>query len=105
MSMQCLLISQHQLAGIIGYSGALRIENVNAAKDNIINGKHRFSSTPVLLVHGEQDEVVPFSSLEKSKLLLNEVGFDTDTFARTNLGHGIDPEGISKGMEMLKKLN
>ena len=105
MSMQCLLISQHQLAGIIGYSGALRIENVSAAKDNIINGKHRFSSTPVLLVHGEQDEVVPFSSLEKSKLLLNEVGFDTDTFARANLGHGIDPEGISKGMEMLKKLN
>ena len=39
------------------------------------------------------------------KLLLNEVGFDTDTFARANLGHGIDLEGISKGMEMLKKLN
>ena len=105
MAMQCLLISKHQLAGIIGYSGALRLENVQAAKDNIIDDKHKFFSTPVLLVHGEQDEVVPFISLEKSKLLLDQVGFDTNIFARPNLGHGIDPDGISKGMEMLKKLN
>ena len=105
MSMQCLLISQYQLAGIIGYSGALRIENVNAAKDNITNGKHRFSSTPVLLVHGEQDEVVPFQSLERSKNLLNKIGFNVQTLSRKNLAHGIDPEGISKGMDFLKSLN
>jgi hypothetical protein len=49
--------------------------------------------------------VVPFNSLEKSKLLLDQVGFNVNIFARPNLGHGIDPEGISKGMEMLKQLN
>ena len=105
MSMQCLLINHEQLGAIIGYSGALREENVEAANDQILNGKHKFLDTPILLVHGEQDEVVPFQSLERSKILLNKIGFNVQTLSRQNLGHGIDPEGISKGMEFLKSLN
>ena len=105
MSMQCLLINHEQLGAIIGYSGALRQENIEAANDLILNGKHKFSDTPILLVHGEQDEVVPFESLERSKNLLNKIGFNTQTLSRQNLGHGIDPEGISKGMEFLKSLS
>ena len=105
MSMQCLLINNEQLGAIIGYSGALKKENIDAANDLISNGKHKYSDTPVLLVHGEQDEVVPFQSLEKSKYLLNKIGFNVQTLSRQNLAHGIDPEGISKGMEFLKSLN
>ena len=105
MSMQCLLINHEQLGAIIGYSGTLKEENLDAANDQIVNGKHKFSDTPVLLVHGEQDEVVPFQSLEKSKNLLNKIGFNIQTLSRKNLAHGIDPEGISRGMEFLKSLN
>ena len=105
MSMQCLLINHEKLGAIIGYSGALREENIDAAEDQILSGKHKFSNTPILLVHGEQDEVVPFNSLERSKNLLNKIGFNVQTLSRQNLGHGIDPEGISKGMEFLKSLN
>ena len=105
MSMQCLLINNEQLGAIIGYSGALKEENIDAANDLILNGKHKYSDTPVLLVHGEQDEVVPFQSLKKSKYLLNKIGFNVQTLSRQNLAHGIDPEGISKGMEFLKTLN
>ena len=105
MSMQCLLINNKQFGAVIGYSGALRQENIDAANDKILNGKHKFSDTPILLVHGEQDEVVPFQSLERSKNLLNKIGFNTQTLSRQNLAHGIDPEGISKGMEFLKTLN
>jgi len=104
MSMQCLLINAYQFGAIIGYSGALRIENIEAANNQIIKGKHIYANTPVLLVHGEQDEVVPFQSLMNSKSLLNQVGFDVKTLSRPNLGHGIDPEGISAGMELLKKI-
>ena len=104
MSMQCLLINAYQFGAIIGYSGALRIENIEAANNQIIKGKHVFADTPVLLVHGDQDEVVPFKSLMNSKNLLNQVGFDVKTLSRPNLGHGIDPEGISAGMELLKKI-
>ena len=105
MSMQCLLINHEQLGAIIGYSGALKKENIDAANDQILNGKHKYSDTPILLVHGEQDEVVPFQSLEKSKYLLNKIGFNVQTLSRQDLAHGIDPEGISKGMEFLKSLN
>ena len=105
MSMQCLLLNQYKFGAIIGYSGALRAENIQAAGIQIINGKHKYSDTPVLLVHGTQDEVVPFQSLENSKNLLNEIGFNVQTLSRPNLGHGIDPEGISAGMDILKKLN
>ena len=105
MSMQCLLINHEQLGAIIGYSGALKEENIDAANDQILNGKHKYSDTPILLVHGKQDEVVPFQSLEKSKYLLNKIGFNVQTLSRQDLAHGIDPEGISKGMEFLKSLN
>ena len=105
MSMQCLLINHEQLGAIIGYSGALREENIESANDQILDGKHKFSDTPILLVHGEQDEVVPFQSLERSKNLLNKIGFNVETLSRPNLAHGIDPEGISKGMQFLKALN
>ena len=100
MSMQCLLINHEKLGAIIGYSGALREEN-----NQILDGKHKFSDTPILLVHGELDEVVPFQSLERSKNLLNKIGFNVETLSRPNLAHGIDPEGISKGMQFLKALN
>ena len=105
MSMQCLLINHEQLGAIIGYSGALREENIEAASSQMIDGKHKFSETPILLVHGEQDEVVPFQSLQNSKSLLDNIGFNVETLSRPKLGHGIDPEGISRGMELLKILN
>ena len=104
MSMQCLLINDEQIGAIIGYSGSLREENIYAADHQILEGKHKFSDTPILLVHGEQDEVVPFQSLDKSKNLLTNIGFKVQTLSRQNLAHGIDPEGISKGMEFLKLL-
>ena len=40
-----------------------------------------------------------------SVFILNKIGFNTQTLSRQNLAHGIDPEGISKGMEFLKTLN
>ena len=105
MSMQCLLLNKFHFGAVIGYSGALRKENIEAASSQIIDGKHKFSETPILLVHGEQDEVVPFQSLQNSKSLLDNIGFNVETLSRPKLGHGIDPEGISRGMEMLKILN
>ena len=105
MSMQCLLLNKFRFGAVIGYSGALRKENIEAAGSQIIDGKHKFSETPILLVHGEQDQVVPFQSLQNSKSLLDNIGFNVETLSRPKLGHGIDPEGISRGMEMLKILN
>ena len=74
MSMQCLLINEYQFGAIIGYSGALRAENVEAAQLQIINGKHKYADTPVLLVHGTKDEVDSngdpiYQGIDQSKLV------------------------------------
>ena len=63
-----------------------------------------YSSTPVLLIHGEEDDIVPFSSLENAKKLLIGIGFNVKTVNRPGLGHGIDPDGISVGMDFVKKI-
>ena len=104
MSIQSLLLSKYDFFGIIGYSGGTSQENINASRHFIEKNKHKNSSTPILLVHGEEDDIVPFSSLENTKKLLNEIGFDVKTVNRPGLGHGIDPDGISAGMEFVKKI-
>ena len=69
-----------------------------------INNVHNNYKTPVLLVHGEEDDIVPFSSLKNAKNLLSEIGFKVQAVNRPGLGHGIDPDGISSGMEFVKNL-
>ncbi|MDC3063090.1 prolyl oligopeptidase family serine peptidase [Alphaproteobacteria bacterium] len=104
MSIQSLLLSDHNFLGIVGYSGGTSQENINASKHLIYKNVHRNSSTPILLVHGEEDDVVPFSSLEHAKKLLTEIGFDVKTVNRPGLAHGIDPDGISAGMDFVKNI-
>ena len=104
MSIQSQLLSKNNFLGIIGYSGGTSAENINASKHLIDENIHKNFSTPVLLVHGEEDEIVPFSSLENAKKLLIGIGFDVKTVNRPGLGHGIDPDGISAGMEFVKKI-
>ena len=104
MSIQSLLLSSSNLLGIIGYSGGTSPENINAANHLIINNVHNNYKTPVLLVHGEEDDIVPFSSLNNAENLLSEIGFKVQAVNRPGLGHGIDPDGISFGMEFVKNL-
>ena len=104
MSMQAMLLSRNNFFAILGYSGKISEQNINFSQGFVKNGNHKNSKTPVFLIHGEEDEVVPFESLENSKKLLSNVGFIVKTLNRPSLGHGIDQEGISAGMEFLKKL-
>ena len=104
MCIQSLLLSKHNLLGIIGYSGGTSQENIDASRHLIDKNMHKNFSTPVLLVHGEEDDIVPFSSLENAKKLLIGIGFEVKAVNRPGLGHGIDPDGISAGMEFVKKI-
>ena len=105
MSLQTLLISPKKFRAIIAFSGRLSVENINLSESNIENGKHKNHETPILLVHGEKDEVVHFDSLKITKDLLTNIGFNVKKLSRPDLGHGIDPDGVSAGMEFLKQIN
>ena len=82
-------------AAVIGYSGALIGPELLA--EEVV------SRPPVLLVHGEADEVVPFQSLAAAEQALRAAGFLVHGEARPGLGHGIDEAGLKLGATMLKQ--
>lgn len=84
-----------RLAGIAGFSGALiGGEGLAAA----------VSHPPILLVHGEEDPVVPFAAMAAAGQALSAAGFEVATLARPGLGHGIDPQGLGAAAQFLKSV-
>lgn len=82
------------LAGVLGYSGLLAGPETLAAEIT--------SRPPVLLIHGEADDVVPFRCMDEAARALSEAGVSVRAEARPGLGHGIDPEGLQAGTAFVK---
>ncbi len=85
-----------KIAGILGYSGALFWEN-----DTDISKLHKI---PVYLAHGEADNVVPVGAYHVAKEALEQAGFDLNGHTTPGLLHGIDQEGIEKGISFLQSV-
>jgi phospholipase/carboxylesterase len=58
---------------------------------------------PVLLVHGEADEVVPAARTRAAELALRDAGFFVDALYCPRLGHGIDEAGLATGALFLQR--
>ena len=84
---------KQSLAGVVGFSGRL------IAPDLLT--KEIKSRPPILLVHGDADEVVPIESVFHAKDGLISSGIDATAISRPGLGHGIDPEGIEHAVTFL----
>jgi phospholipase/carboxylesterase len=87
---------QTQIAGIVAFSGAL--PGGEAMRSDIR------SKPPVLLVHGEADEVVSFQSMASARVLLEAAGVPVTAVARPGLGHAIDDAGIALGGDFLRNV-
>ena len=84
------------LAGILGYSGRLLAPELLDAE--------LLSRPPVALIHGEMDELVPFSSMAEAGAALERAGFAVETHGRPGLGHGIDPDGMRAGLQFMVRI-
>ncbi|MEX1306409.1 MAG: dienelactone hydrolase family protein [Rhodovibrionaceae bacterium] len=82
-------------ACILGFSGMLVAPEKLASEIQ--------SRPPVLLVHGEADEVVPISTLPAAEAGLKQAGIAVETLRRPGLGHGIDEEGLSRAAALLQR--
>jgi phospholipase/carboxylesterase len=71
-------------AGIVGYSGLL------AGPEHLSEVTAR---PPVLLIHGEADDLIPADALHLAREPLAQAGLAVEWHVRPGLGHGIDPEG------------
>ena len=58
---------------------------------------------PVLLVHGESDEVVPVGASRAAESALRAAGVPVEAYYAPRLAHGIDEAGLSLGSLFLQR--
>jgi phospholipase/carboxylesterase len=87
-------------AAIVGYSGMLILEG-----DKDIEGYKPLvrARPPILLVHGDADELIPVDALFHSTQALAALEVPVEWHISADTGHGIDPEGLRQGGDFLAR--
>ena len=57
---------------------------------------------PVMLIHGDEDQVVPFANMADAGEVLTGAGIETHGHVMQGTGHGIAPDGLSVALAFLK---
>jgi phospholipase/carboxylesterase len=84
------------VAALVAFSG--RLLEPELLTDEVV------SRPPVLLVHGDQDQVVPIQALPEAARALEAAGW-TEVYAHVMKGtpHGIAPDGLSVALAFLRE--
>ncbi|KMW57516.1 Phospholipase/carboxylesterase family protein [Candidatus Rhodobacter oscarellae] len=82
-------------AGVVGFSGRL-LQPEELADATV-------SRPPVLLLHGDQDDLVPPQSLPEAGNALTEAGFTVYAHVMKGTGHGIAPDGLSVALAFMRE--
>ena len=95
ISLQTALKRKDKIKCVIGYSG--KIINPNHLIKNIE------SRPDIFLMHGDKDEVVPLDFLLQAKEFFSKAEYKISTKIFANCEHRIPTEGLSIGLEFIKK--
>ena len=96
MSLHVGLRRERQLAGILGYSGLL-------AGPELIGDEIK-SKPPILLIHGDQDEMLPVQHLHDAVDALSGAGLNLEWHVSQGAGHTIAQDGLELGMEFVQRI-
>jgi phospholipase/carboxylesterase len=83
------------LAGVVAISGRL-LRPERLAAEAVVK-------PPILLMHGDQDPVVPFDDMGRAGDALVAAGFPTYGHVMQGTGHGIAPDGLGVALQFLKE--
>lgn len=83
------------LAAVVGFSGALLAGEALSEEAR--------SKPPVLLIHGDADEVVPVQATPAAAGALQDAGFTVETLICPGVPHSIDPAGLRRAIDFLGK--
>jgi len=83
------------VAGVVAISGRLLTPDLLAVQAVV--------KPPVLLIHGDQDPVVPFGDMALAGDALVSAGFETFGHVMQGTGHGIAPDGLNVALQFLKE--
>lgn len=81
------------IAGVVAFSGRLMAPERLEAEARV--------KPPVLIVHGDADEVVPFADMGRAADALSGAGFEVYGHVMHGTGHGIAPDGLSVALSFL----
>lgn len=84
------------VAGVVAISGRLLVPELLTAEAKV--------KPPVLLVHGDRDEVVPFEDMGLAGDALSKAGFATYAHVMKGMGHGISNDGLGVTLSFLKEM-
>jgi phospholipase/carboxylesterase len=87
-------------AAIVGYSGLLVLEEGKGPES--LAGQVR-AKPPILLVHGDRDEVIPLDALFMSADALAAADVACEWHLSIGVGHGIDAEALRHGGLFLRR--
>lgn len=95
MSLHVAPRREDAVSAVVGFSG--RLMEPELLSDETV------SRMPILLIHGDEDDVVPIQSLPQAAEALDQAGFK-DVFAHVMKGtaHGIAPDGLSVCLAFLR---
>lgn len=95
MAMDVAPRRDQEVAAIVAISGRLLRPEVLAEEAKV--------KPPVLLIHGDQDPVVPFSDMGKAGDALTAAGFPTYGHIMKGTGHGISPDGLGVALQFIRE--
>lgn len=95
MALHVLPRREDAVAGIVAFSGRLLLP------EQLVDDAQ--CRPPVLLVHGDQDDVVPPQSLAQAAETLQQAGW-TEVYAHVmkGTGHGIAPDGLQVALAFMR---
>jgi phospholipase/carboxylesterase len=96
MALQVGLRREPAPAGIIGISGML------VAPDRL--DQEIRSRPPVLLIHGTDDQVVPFGSVELAAKALTATGVPLEIHVSQGVGHSVDQGGLAAAAAFARRV-
>ncbi|MBB5498270.1 alpha/beta hydrolase [Paraburkholderia sp. MM5384-R2] len=92
MALHHVASSVEGAAGVVAYSGRLASPIVSSNR-----------ATPLTLVHGENDEVIPVRELESAAAAFNSAGYAVDAYVLPGVGHTITADGVALGRDALER--
>ncbi|MBL6426100.1 MAG: prolyl oligopeptidase family serine peptidase [Maritimibacter sp.] len=93
MSLKVIPQRDTEIAGIVAFSGRILQPETY--------GEHVKVRPPVLLVHGDADEMVPVAHFQEAGQVLNDAGFNVYGHIQKGTGHGIAPDGLSVALSFM----
>ncbi len=96
MALHAGLLRNKPFAGLLGYSGLLADPGAIKAGPS--------QKPPILLIHGENDEMIPVGALFAATEGLGAADIPVAWHISKGIGHGIAPDGLELGADFLKRV-